>query len=61
MFYILHTLYNPTYTYFFSGTPPLSPSSSEPSENSEKEKEEMEPDSKSNFQKTNFAGSILAN
>jgi len=41
-----------------SGTPPLSPSSSE---NSEKEKEEMETDTKSNFQKTNFAGSILAN
>jgi len=40
------------------GTPPLSPSSSE---NSEKEKEEMETDTKSNFQKTNFAGSILAN
>ena len=58
MVYIPTTFFNHTYKYFFSGTPPLSPSSSE---NSEKEKEEMETDTKSNFQKTNFAGSILAN
>ena len=57
MFYILLSLII-LINIFFSGTPPLSPSSSE---NSEKEKEEMETDTKSNFQKTNFAGSILAN